>query len=71
MISIFGIKKLKVEEIWDTYKYVAGISRRNFLEYFKGLEFGYVIELGDFIKDDIPVEIVSPNFTPVQSFKYL
>ncbi len=48
--EISEIKREKVSKIWEKYRHLIGISSKEFREYFKKYEFGYLIGIKRFYK---------------------
>lgn len=62
------------EEIWEECQAQAGISREGFFSYFAGKTEGFALEIDHLHVFPAPVdpkEVLSPDFTPPQSFCYL
>lgn len=60
--------------IWKETKQYSGISKKYFNEYFKGRDTGFAIQIKDFIKYDIPMDLnyFNKNITVApQSFRYI
>lgn len=70
-IDVISINKLGINEAWGKYYYVSGIEKDRFFEYFKGLDEGYAIELGNIIKDNISPSSCFKYFSPPQSYMYI
>lgn len=70
---IGGIEKASPEELWERFGHVAGISEKEFFEYYKNTAVGYAIKIEDLRSYDEPIDPYSayPNFTPPQSFQYV
>lgn len=76
IVAAFDIEKIlkdSPEKIWTLCQKYAGISKKDFFDYFKNskhafaIEIGYVESFREFID---PFEIIE-NFKPPQSFYYL
>ena len=61
------------ENLWEKLKEEAGMSEREFFEYFKNTEIGFAIEIKDLRIFEPPIDPTEaiPNFTPPQSFCYV
>ncbi len=76
IVAAFEIKKIlkdSPEKIWILCQKNAGISKKDFFDYFKNSEQAFAIEIGsvDSFKEHIdPFEVIE-NFKPPQSFYYL
>ena len=70
-IDVISINKLDINEVWGKYCYVSGIEKDRFFEYFKGLDEGYAIELGNIVKDNISPSSCFKYFSPPQSYMYI
>jgi type I restriction enzyme, S subunit len=66
---VFG----SIDEIWEKYSDVGGISRQGFYDYFKGTNIAYAIEIGKVHSLDQPKElrVLGIGDRPPQSFRYL
>jgi len=76
IIGSFTVKKIiqaSPIELWRQCKDAAGISRKDFFEYFKGTKEAYAIQIGSVEHFDVPVDPHSAieDFTAPQSFFYL
>lgn len=70
-VDVISINKLDINEMWRKYCYVSGIEKDRFFEYFKGLDEGYAIELGNIVKDNISPSSCFKYFSPPQSYMYI
>lgn len=72
-ISIDKIIEDSPKNLWCKFKQNAGISKKDFFEYFEGKEKGYAIKIKDFVSFDVPINPYqkNPNFVPPQSYAYL
>lgn len=70
---ILGIDKGSPYSIWEKTKYEAGISRKEFRNYFKGKKFAFMAKVEDVMPLDMAVcpFDVEPNFVIPQSFSYV
>jgi len=76
IIAAFEIEKIlkdSPEKIWTLCQKYAGISKKDFFDYFKNSEQAFAIEIGyvDSFKEHINPFKVIENFKPPQSFYYL
>lgn len=72
--EIAAVKKLAVDDIWNSYSDVAFIERRDFDKYFDGLEYGMALEFANVRPFDKPLSLTDLRkrfgFEPPQSFLY-
>lgn len=72
--TIRKVERSPVEQIWAAYHQVAFIDRKDFEDYYRDVESGYVLVLQDPVrlKHPIGLEMLKSrlNFTPPQSFAY-
>ncbi|MBU3187683.1 hypothetical protein [Clostridium estertheticum] len=61
------------EEVWSTCSEGSGTTEESLMEYFKGKDMVYALEILDYKKFDIPVEPKDyiDDFYPPQFFRYL
>lgn len=76
IVAAFEIEKIlkdSPEKIWTLCQKYAGISKKDFFDYFKNSEQAFAIEIGyvDSFKEHIDPFIMIENFKPPQSFYYL
>lgn len=76
MVGEFTVRRVikeTPEELWKVTQKYAGIDYEYFSKYFKGREYGYAIEVKNYLKYYAPIDPYSfvPNFNPPQSFMYL
>jgi len=76
IIGFAEVKDVHKNSLAATWKYVsknAGISKKDYLEYFNGCKDAYAIELGIVKKFIRPFDIteLNPNCVPPQSFSYV
>jgi len=76
IVAVFEIEKIlkdSPEKIWTLCQKYAGISKRDFFDYFKNSETAFAIEIGyvDSFKEHIDPFKIIENFKPPQSFYYL
>lgn len=72
--QIENIIQDRPSNIWKETKQYSGISRKLFNEYFNGRDTGFAIQIKDFIKYDIPMDLnyFNENITVApQSFRYI
>ena len=71
--NVAEVIREKPESLWSMSSKHAGISEKEFYDYFNGCSLGYAIKIRDckrFKEPLDPYEII-PGFTPPQSFRYL
>ena len=73
--KIEGVIKLPIKQIWKTFHKQACIEKSEFEKYFDGVEFGFVVSLGDvtpltelLVREDI---LDRWGIRPPQSYMYL
>ena len=76
IVGAFEIEKIlkdSPEKIWTLCQKYAGISKKEFFDYFKNSEQAFAIEIGsvDGFKEHIDPFKVIENFKPPRSFYYL
>jgi len=76
IVAAFEIEKIlkdSPEKIWRLCQKYAGISKKDFFDYFKNSEMAFAIEIGnvDSFKEHIDPFKIIENFKPPQSFYYL
>ena len=76
IVAAFEIEKIlkdSPEKIWTLCQKYAGISKKDFFDYFKNSEMAFAIEIGnvDSFKEHIDPFKIIENFKPPQSFYYL
>ncbi len=76
IIASFKIEKIlkdSPEKIWTLCQKYAGISKKDFFDYFKNSEQAFAIEIGyvDSFQEPIDPYLIIEDFTPPQSFYYL
>ncbi len=76
IIGSFGVGKIieaSPAALWRKCKNSAGISKKDFFEYFKGTKRGFAIQIGPVRHLDEPIDPYSAfeDFTAPQSFFYL
>ena len=61
------------QKLWEQYHEYAGISKREFFDYFKNSDVGYAIKISNVQKFSIPIDPYNrdEDFRPPQSFYYL
>lgn len=74
--NVESIVEKPIRELWNEVEQIAGISKKEFSDYYKGVSVGVGIFLKDIRKFSQPVELQRlrnklPNLTPPQSFRYL
>lgn len=76
IVGYFTIDKIdedSPEKLWEKYKDVAGIEKKDFFEYFKGHKMGFSIiidEVEKFKEEINPTDYIE-NFYAPQSYMYL
>ncbi|MDP3103480.1 MAG: ASCH domain-containing protein [Candidatus Methanoperedens sp.] len=76
IIATFEIEKIlkdSPEKIWKLCQKYAGISKKDFFDYFKNSEMAFAIEIGyvNSFQEPIDPYLIIEDFTPPQSFYYL
>jgi type I restriction enzyme S subunit len=76
IVAAFEIEKIlkdSPEKIWKRCQKYAGISKKDFFDYFKNSDMAFAIEIGyvDSFKEQIDPFKIIENFKPPQSFYYL
>ncbi|NOQ23942.1 MAG: hypothetical protein GQ564_01145 [Bacteroidales bacterium] len=71
--TISDIIEDKPEKLWEEFKKVGGIDKKNFFDYYKNSEIGFSIKIKDFekFKNGIDPAEFFENFCAPQSFLYL
>lgn len=71
--EIKGVYKNNLDETWKQVSKYAGITKIEYLKYFKGYNSAYSIELGVVKKFLRPFKVteLNPNYVPPQSFRYI
>ena len=76
IVGYFTIKRI-IEDTplmaWELTHEHGGISKKQFNDYFKGLNIAHVVEIDEVVKLDTPInpKEVIKDFTPPQNFMYL
>lgn len=73
---VASVKRLPLVLLWQSVRDVAGVSRREFNDYFSGLASGVAIQIADVAKFQRPVPLDElraawRGFHPPQGFRYL
>jgi predicted transcriptional regulator len=76
IVGYFTIKRIIDDSpsmVWDMTHEDGGISKKYFLNYFKGHSVAYAIEIGEVVKLDTPIDpkTIIEGFTAPQNFMYL
>ncbi len=76
IVAAFEIEKIlkdSPEKIWKLCQKYAGISKKDFFDYFKNSEQAFAIEIGyvNSFQEPIDPYLIIEDFTPPQSFYYL
>lgn len=76
VVGYFTIQEIYSEHpknLWSNYRKYSGISKKEFLRYFKNSKNGYAIEINQFILFKNPVELsdIGINNGPPQSYMYI
>ena len=76
IVGYFTIKRIIDDSpsmVWDMTHEDGGISKKYFLDYFKGHSVAYAIEIGEVVKLDTPIDpkTIIEGFTAPQNFMYL
>ena len=76
IVGIFRINNIiedRPSTLWSQLKDDAGISEKEFFDYFKNREIGFAFEIVEVEKFENPMDpkIIFPNFVPPQSFCYI
>ena len=76
IIASFKIEKIlkdSPENIWTLCQKYAGISKKDFFDYFQNSEMAFAIEIGyvNSFQEPIDPYLIIEDFTPPQSFYYL
>jgi type I restriction enzyme S subunit len=76
LVGVFRINSIiedKTSTLWHRLKDDAGISEKEFFDYFRNREVGFAFEIIEVEKFENPVDpmIIFPNFVPPQSFCYI
>lgn len=76
IVGYFTIKRIIDDSpsmVWDMTHEDGGISKKYFLDYFKGHSAAYAIEIDEVVKLDTPIDPkeVIKNFTAPQNYCYL
>ena len=73
IVDIDGIISDSPQELWEHCHEDAGISEREFFNYFKNSDIGYAIKISNVQEFPIPIDPYHHNedFRPPQSFYYL
>ena len=62
----------RIKSLWNSCKKEAGISKKEFFDYFDRNEMGYALKIGEVTNiDPIDPRGVIPKFAPPQSFCYV
>lgn len=74
--KVDSIVEKPTPDLWEEVKDIAGISREEFYDYYKGVKVGVGIFFKDFRRFSQPVELHRlrnklPDLKPPQSFRYL
>jgi len=75
----FTVEKIiekPLNELWPLVQYDAGISKKEFDEYFTGVDYGYGIYIRDIANNYQPIDLCEirkqwGGFNPPQSYRYL
>ncbi len=76
LVARFKIKKI-IEDtplnLWEKYRFFAGINKNEFFNYFEGKIKGYAIKIKDleFFKNSVDPYQIWSDFIPPQSFRYI
>lgn len=76
IVGYFTIKRIIDDSpsmVWDMTHEDGGISKKYFLDYFKGHSVAYAIEIGEVVELDIPInpKEVIQGFTAPQNYCYV
>ena len=76
ILGVFDVKAIHKSRLWATWKKFGkhgGITRREYLEYFKGKEYVISIEVGKIVRFTTPIhpQEVFSDFKVPQSYTYL
>ena len=76
IVGYFTIKRVIDDSpsmVWDMTHEDGGISKKYFLDYFKGHSVAYAIEIGEVVKLGTPIDpkTIIKGFTAPQNFMYL
>ena len=76
IVGYFTIKRIIDDSpsmVWDMTHEDGGISKKYFLDYFKGHSVAYAIEIGEVVKLDTPIDpkTIIKGFTAPQNFMYV
>jgi type I restriction enzyme S subunit len=73
IIKINSVIEGSPSVLWDQLKDQAGISKKEFFEYFRNKEKGFALEIKDAERFEKPLDpkTLFPNFVPPQSFCYI
>ena len=72
IVDIVGILSDSPKELWEQCHEDAGISEREFFNYFKNSDIGYAIKISNVQEFSTPIDpYIYEDFRPPQSFYYL
>lgn len=76
VVGVFEVEGLDIADplaLWERYDNVAGISREDFMAYYKGHMTGVAIRVGHVteLSEPVPLTAVHDTCTPPQSFQYV
>jgi len=78
IIGHFSLKQIikdSINNLWEKYKNIGGISEESFFDYFRNKKIGYALEIDKYRYYNIGIDlsVLSPNkkFFPSQSYIYL
>jgi len=72
IVDIVGIVSDSPQELWEQYHEDAGISEREFFDYFRNSNTGYAIKISNVQEFPTPIDpYIDEDFRPPQSFYYL
>ena len=70
--EVAGVERASPRVLWRRHGSAAGLSRREFLDYFEGAELGTALVLGRVVALEAPLELSElGSRVPPQNFRYL
>ena len=72
-ITVAGYLTLTVDEMWEATKDISGLTREEFLGYFRGKKNAHAIGIESYrdYEQPIPLDVLLPGKVPPQSYCYL